>query len=96
MPRQSCDVYPYLKVSVRHLFAAAHGRSETVVAKGLDAPRHQLDKKLTPDEAQAAFAALDKQPAPDTVRGILEMRAMREALQAKMVPPKRQSRPHRW
>jgi hypothetical protein len=41
-------------------------------------------RDLTPDEARAAIAALDKQPPPDTVRGILEMRAMREALQAKI------------
>jgi hypothetical protein len=40
-------------------------------------------KTLAPDEAKAAIAALDKQPPPDTVPGILEMRAMREALQAK-------------
>jgi hypothetical protein len=40
-------------------------------------------RDLTPDEARAAIAALDKQPPPDTVRGILEMRAMREALMAK-------------
>src|SRR5262245_16291611 len=39
-------------------------------------------RDLTPAEAKAALAALDKQPPPDTVRGILEMRAMREALQA--------------
>jgi hypothetical protein len=41
-------------------------------------------RDLQPDEARAALAALDKQPPPDTVRGILEMRAMREALQAKV------------
>jgi hypothetical protein len=41
-------------------------------------------RDLQPDEARAALAALDKQPSPDTVRGILEMRAMREALQAKV------------
>ena len=41
-------------------------------------------RDLTADEARAALAALDKQPPPDTVRGILEMRAIREALQAKM------------
>ena len=35
-------------------------------------------KDLQPDEARAALAALDNQPPPDTVRGILEMRAMRE------------------
>jgi hypothetical protein len=40
-------------------------------------------RDLTPAEAQAALAALDAQPAPDTVRGILEARAMREALQMK-------------
>jgi hypothetical protein len=40
-------------------------------------------KNLAPDEARAALAALDKQPPPDTVPGILEMRAMREALQVK-------------
>ena len=40
-------------------------------------------KDLQPDEAKAALAALDKQLPPDTVPGILEMRAMREALQAK-------------
>ena len=40
-------------------------------------------RDLSPDKARAAIAALDKQPPPDTVRGILEMRAMREALQAK-------------
>jgi hypothetical protein len=40
-------------------------------------------KDLQPDEARAALAALDKLPPPDTVPGILEMRAMREALQAK-------------
>jgi hypothetical protein len=31
-------------------------------------------RDLTPDEAKAALAALDKQPPPDTVRGILEKR----------------------
>jgi hypothetical protein len=41
-------------------------------------------RDLTPDEAKAALAALDKQPPPDTVPGILEMRAMREAPQAKV------------
>jgi hypothetical protein len=41
-------------------------------------------RDLTADEARAALAALDKQPPPDTVRGILEMRAMREALAAKV------------
>jgi hypothetical protein len=46
-------------------------------------------RDLTPDEARAAIAALDQQPPPDTVRGILEMRALREALQAKIQPPKR-------
>jgi hypothetical protein len=40
-------------------------------------------RDLTPAEARAALAALDQQPPPDTVPGILEMRAMREALQAK-------------
>ena len=40
-------------------------------------------RDLTPNEANAALAALDEQPPPDTVRGILEMRAMREALMAK-------------
>ena len=39
---------------------------------------------LEPDEAMAALDALDKQPPPDTVLGILEMRAMREALQARV------------
>jgi hypothetical protein len=34
-------------------------------------------KNLAPDEARAALAALDKQSPPDTVPGILEMRAMR-------------------
>jgi hypothetical protein len=41
-------------------------------------------KDLQPDEARAALAALDKQLPPDTVPGILEMRAMREALMAKV------------
>ena len=41
-------------------------------------------RDLSPAEAQAALAILDAQPAPDTVRGILEMRAMREALVAKV------------
>jgi hypothetical protein len=41
-------------------------------------------KNLAPDEARAALAALDKQSPPDTLPGILEMRAMREALQAKV------------
>jgi hypothetical protein len=40
-------------------------------------------RDLQPDEVSAALAALDKQPPADTVRGILEMRAMREALMAK-------------
>ena len=40
-------------------------------------------RDLTPAEAKAALNALDRQEPPDTVRGILEMRAMREALQAK-------------
>jgi hypothetical protein len=40
-------------------------------------------RDLSPAEARAALAALDQQPPPDTVWGILEMRAMREALQAK-------------
>ena len=44
-------------------------------------------KNMAPDEARDALAALDKQPPPDTVRGILEMRAMREALQAKAERP---------
>jgi hypothetical protein len=41
-------------------------------------------RDLQPDEAGAALAALDAQPPPDTVRGILEMRAMREALMVKV------------
>jgi hypothetical protein len=40
-------------------------------------------KDLQPDEARAALNAMDRQEPPDTVRGILEMRVMREALQAK-------------
>jgi hypothetical protein len=40
-------------------------------------------RDLQPDQPRAALAALDNQPPPDTVRGILEMRAMREALTAK-------------
>jgi hypothetical protein len=40
-------------------------------------------RDLQPDEARAALAALDRQEPPDTVRGILEMRAMRQALMAK-------------
>jgi len=46
-------------------------------------PDFRWMKNLTPDEAQAALAALDAQPPPDTVRGILEIRALREALAAK-------------
>jgi hypothetical protein len=45
---------------------------------------HRWMRDLTADEARAALAALDKQLPPDTVRGILEMRAMREALQARV------------
>ena len=41
-------------------------------------------RDLNPDEAQAALNAMDRQEPPDTVRGILEIRAMREALQAKV------------
>jgi hypothetical protein len=41
-------------------------------------------RDLQPDEARAALDALDKQPPPDTVPGILEMRALREALQARV------------
>jgi hypothetical protein len=48
-------------------------------------------RDLTPDEAKAALEVLDKQPAPDTVPGILKARAMREALLAK-ANPKKQSR----
>ena len=47
---------------------------------------YQWMRDLTPDEAQAALAALDKQPPPNTVRGVLEMRALREALMAKASP----------
>jgi hypothetical protein len=39
-------------------------------------------RDLQPDQPRAALAALDNQPPP-AVRGILEMRAMREALTAK-------------
>ena len=43
-------------------------------------------RDLTPAEAKTALNALDRQEPPDTVRGILEMRAMREALVAKTAP----------
>jgi hypothetical protein len=48
-------------------------------------PDFRWMKNLTPNEAQAALAALDKQPPPDTVRGILDMRALRAALQARVI-----------
>jgi hypothetical protein len=51
-------------------------------------------RDLSPAEAQAALAALDKQPPPSTVNEILGLRAMREALQAKIQPPKRRTGQH--
>jgi hypothetical protein len=51
-------------------------------------------RDLQPDEARAALAALDKQPPPSTVNEILGLRAMREALQAKIAPPKRRTGQH--